>query len=350
MQIFFKTIDLYHRIKLKKIGIIFLFSLTSFILMPSLQIFATDRLGCLTCHRYPGLVILEKTGTFKTLHIDEERHLSSPHGKVDCRQCHDQVNQIPHSGFSEVECTKNCHLEDREKVLAMKPTFPLFHKEERFVITRLEDRSPCRVCHPLYPHSANHKVRAILNMHTGYLLCEVCHLKKKDPGMVSYDWKSPEVFEFSGEPYGTVKKRELPTAKKTENVISKMLKIFSHEDIEGQTVTTEYLLSRIAAYSVEKNRKRLLLNTEDNEKAKSYLAREKDLGREKKEKELQYFHRDIARKEISVACNGCHSPDGMLDYNDLGFNKKRTTDLEYMNIKSLVTKYDVFYLPNLFGQ
>jgi hypothetical protein len=335
---------------LKKFGIIFLFSLSCFILIPSLQIFASDRLGCLTCHRYPGLVILEKSGTFKTLHIDEERHLSSPHGKVDCRQCHDQVNQIPHSGFSEVDCTTNCHLDDKEKVLATKPTFHLFHKEERFVITRLEDKSSCRVCHPLYPHSANHKVRALLNMHTGYLVCEVCHLKIKDFDMVTYNWKSPEVFEFTGEPYGTVKKREIPKAKKTENVISKMLKIFSHEDIEGQTVTTEYLLSRIAAYSVEKSRKNLLLNTEDNEKAKSYLAREKDLSQEKKEEELQYFHRDIARKEISVACNGCHSPDGMLDYVGLGFNKTRTKDLEYMNIKSLVTKYDVFYLPNLFGQ
>jgi hypothetical protein len=335
---------------LKKFGIIILFPLIFFILIPSIPGSASDRLGCLTCHRYPGLVILEKSGTFKTLHIDEQRHLSSPHGKVDCRQCHDQVNQIPHSGFSEVDCTTNCHLEDKEKVLATKPTFHLYHQDERFAITRLDHRSSCRVCHPLYPHSSNHKVSALLNMHTGFFLCEVCHLKKEGFSKVTYGWRSPEVFEFTGKPYGTVRKREVSGEKKTENVISKMLKMFSHEDIEGERVKTEYLLSRIGVYSGEKDRKNLIVNTVDIEQAESFLIREKEMSQETREKKLQYFHRDIARKEISVACNGCHSHESMLDYKGLGFDEKRAKDLEYMNIKSLVTKYDVFYLPNLFGQ
>ncbi|TNF55726.1 hypothetical protein EP227_02020, partial [bacterium] len=260
---------------MKNLGIIFLITLTCFILIPSHQILASDRLGCLTCHRYPGLVILEKSGVFKTLHIDEEKHLSSPHGKVDCRQCHDVVNQIPHSGFSEVDCTTNCHLEDRDKVLATKPAFPMFHKDERFAITRLDHKSSCRVCHPLYPHSSNHKVRALLNMHTGFFLCEVCHLKKEHFSDVTFDWRSPEVFEFTGEPYGTVKKREVPMEKKTENVISKMLKMFAHEDIKGKEVKTEYLLSRIAVYSGAKGSKTLITNTVDIEQAESFLMREK---------------------------------------------------------------------------
>jgi hypothetical protein len=326
------------------------FIIFSFVFFVAATGTASDRLGCLTCHRYPGLVKLEAPTQFKVLHIDEEKHLLSPHGKVDCRQCHVNVNQIPHVDITEVECTTSCHLEDKTKIDTTKPALEIYHRDERFAITKMVDRSSCRACHPLYPHSENHKVRALLNMHNGYLVCEVCHLKIQDPADVFYDWKSPEVFEFIGEPYGTHEKREVETERETENVITKMLNILlSEEKVTEEKPEPEYLISRIAAFSEVKGRKTLLMNTSDNEKAREYLSREKSMQKEEKEKELRYFHRDIARKEISVACNGCHSPDGILDFKKLGFNEKRVKDLEYMNIKSMVTKYDVFYLPNLFG-
>jgi hypothetical protein len=71
---------------------------------------------------------------------------------------------------------------------------------------------------------------------------------------------------------------------------------------------------------------------------------------QEKKKQLKYFHRDIEKEEVNLACNECHSPEGILDFERLGFDPKRTKDLQYMNLKSLVTKYDVFYLPNLFGK
>jgi hypothetical protein len=70
---------------------------------------------------------------------------------------------------------------------------------------------------------------------------------------------------------------------------------------------------------------------------------------DEREKELAYFHKDIEKKEISVACNECHSVNGILDFNKLGFDEKKTKDLIYLNIKGLVTKYKTFYFPNLFG-
>ncbi len=324
-----------------------LFFLTFCVALPCV---ASDGYGCLTCHRYPGLVKLEKSGTFKTFHIDEEKQLASAHGEVDCRECHIEVNQIPHTDMTGVDCTTRCHLEDREKIDTSKPALKLFHKSERFVITKVDDKSSCRVCHPLYPHSEDHKARALLNMHTGYLVCDVCHLKKEDVKNITFDWKEPELFEYTGEPYGTHEKRRVKMKREPENVISKMLKIFDRENNEGETHRTEHLLSRIAVYSIANGKKQLLINTRDCEKAEEYKAREKNLLPEEKATELAYFHSDIARKEVSVACNDCHVPDGMLDFRQLGFNEKRAKDLEYMNIKSLVTKYDVFYLPNLFGQ
>ncbi len=312
---------------------------------------ATDRLGCLTCHQYPGLVKLEKPDTFKVLHIDEEKHLASKHGKVDCRQCHVEINQIPHTDMTNVECTTSCHAEDREKITAMRSDLSAYHKEERFAITGIDDKSSCNECHPLYPHSKNIKVRALVNMHSGFLLCEVCHLKKENQANLSYDWKKPEKVFFTGEPYGTHEMQETKSSPKKKGVISRMLKIFSSDESGSEADTkTTYTISRIAPFSVVAGKKTLIMNTHDNQKAIEFKTREKSLSPEKREKELNAFHKNIARKEVSTACNGCHSANGILDFKKLGFDSRKIKDLQYLNIKSLVTKYDVFYLPNLFGQ
>ncbi len=310
--------------------------------------FAEDHGGCLTCHRYPGLVRLERSGDFKVLHIDEEKHLGSSHAKTDCRQCHTKTTQVPHTDVTGVSCTEKCHLEEKEKIAALDPAYLTdFHKEERFAITMIEDRSSCRVCHPLYPHSSNNKVRAFLNMHTGFLICESCHLQKEKYENLVYEWKDPEAFEFVGEPYGMHLQREKKPKKK--DMMSKMLKMFSSDKESSEGSRTEYFISRIAVFSSDIGSKRNLENTEDIEKAEAFMEKAGSLDAAEKEKELEYFHRDIARKGITAACDECHSTKGVLDFKALGFSDKRAKDLEYMNIKSLLTKYDTFVIPNLFG-
>jgi hypothetical protein len=187
-------------------------------------------------------------------------------------------------------------------------------------------------------------------MHTGFMLCEVCHLKKENLNNITYEWKEPEEFEFIGEPYGTHQKKEIKNKTEKKSIISKMLRIFSSEEDESEeTHKTIYLISRIAVYKKTDGNKELLINTSDIEAAKEFLKNEENLKSEERQKKLNYFHRDIAKKEISVACNECHSPTGILDFRKLGFDEKKAQDLEYLNIKSLVTKYETFYLPNLFG-
>jgi hypothetical protein len=78
------------------------------------------------------------------------------------------------------------------------------------------------------------------------------------------------------------------------------------------------------------------------------MANKKNLQPEIEKEKLTFFHRDVERKVISVACNECHSADGILDFEKLGFDKKKTKHLIYINIKGLVTKYKVFYFPKLF--
>jgi hypothetical protein len=333
----------------KNILLLLLTAIAGLLLNISDTSFAEDHSGCLTCHRYPGLVRLEKSGDFKVFHIDEEKHLESSHGKTDCRQCHPKTTSVPHTDVTGVNCTEKCHLEEKGKINAVDPAYLAdFHKEERFAITRIDDRSSCMVCHPLYPHSSNNKVRAFLNMHTGFLICESCHLQKEKYDNLVYEWKDPEAFEFVGEPYGMHIKRESKT-KKSRGMISKMLRILSSDKESPDGNRTEYLISRIAVFSSDAGSKRNLENTGDIEKAEAFIEKAGSLDAAEKEKDLKYFHRGIARKGITAACDECHSTKGVLDFRALGFSDKRAKDLEYMNIKSLLTKYDTFVIPNLFG-
>ena len=287
---------------------------------------ALDEGGCLTCHQYPGLVRHEKSDGFTVLHIDEEKFFHSAHGKFRCTQCHTTVAKVPHTGESRVDCTTECHQGHNGKILP--PNYPVsdFHKKEQSYIVRLEDPSSCRVCHPLYPHRDNQVVRALLNMHTGFMLCEVCHIKRGKFKNITYEWHDTENADFSGKPFGTY---------------------YNPHTREAQP--SEHFISRLAAYAAEKGKKRALMNTWDTAKAGEFMLQEKDLNPDDKKKELAYFHRDIEKKEISVACDECHSSHSILDFDKLGFDEKEANHLIYLNIKGLVTKYKVFYFPHLFG-
>ncbi|HBH61207.1 MAG TPA: hypothetical protein DDX85_05600 [Nitrospiraceae bacterium] len=339
-----------NKIEKFRLTIILLLLGASFIFTIPAPSYAMDRGGCLTCHRYPGLVKYEKPDKLKVLHISEDKYLLSSHAKVECRECHPKTVQIPHTNVTDVECTVTCHASDKEKVDTIDRSYLTnFHKEQRFAITRLDDESSCRVCHPLYPHSQHNKVRALLNMHTGFMLCEVCHIKDRNQLSVSYDWKKPEEFEFTGEPYGTHEKNVDNAEEKPDSVISKMLKILDDPKEPAEAAKVRHFISRIAVYRTENGINKLIINTEDNQKAGEFIKNEKRLSPADREKDLIFFHRHIAKKEISVACDECHSPKGIIDFRKLGFSESKAKDLQYLNIKGLVTKYDTFYIPNLFG-
>ena len=302
-------------------------SISFLIFLATSSCLALDEGGCLTCHQYPGLVKQENPDGFKVLHIDEEKYFSSPHGKLRCTECHTTITKVPHTGETRVDCTTNCHQGRNGKVLP--PNYPLrnFHRKEQSYIVSLQDPSSCRACHALYPHSENKVVRALLNMHTGFMLCDVCHINRNKFKQLSYEWHDTENAEFSGNPFGTY-----------------------YNPHTSQAQPSEHFISRIAAYTSEKGKKRALMNTWDSGKADEFIKKEKNLSTEEKNKAMAYFHQDIEKKQISLACDECHSSHSILEFGKLGFDRKKTNDLMYLNIKGLVTKYKVFYFPRLFGQ
>jgi len=286
--------------------------------------FALDEGGCLTCHRFPGLVRQAGDDGFKVLHIDEARYVRSAHGKTDCRQCHTRVTKVPHTGEISVNCNTKCHLEIKQKDRIKNFPLKSIHKQEQSFIKRLDDETACRVCHPLYPHSENKLVRALLNMHTGFMLCEVCHLKKESVADCTYDWNDTENATFSGEPFGTY-----------------------YNPKTDKSPTSEHFISRIAVFAKDNGNRVLVIDSKDVRQADEFLLKEKSLSTDQKTQALDYFHRQIAKKEISVACDECHSSHSILNFRHLGFDPKKTHNLMVLNIKGLVTKYETFYFPQM---
>ena len=288
---------------------------------------AMDPEGCFTCHQYPGLVTFRPPDKLKILHIDESGYLKSAHGSLECRQCHVTIEKIPHTDESQVDCTTQCHLEEKDKQRIAAYPLAGFHAAEQSAIVRLEDGTSCRACHPLYPHSQNIKVRAFLNLHAGFMLCEVCHLNRDKYTNIVYDWNGAEVADFKGRPFGTFYNPKL-----------------------NQVEKSEHFLSRISVFQKKNSQKKRLVNTWDTPAAVEYMRKQNSLTAEQKSERLAFFHRDIHRAEISVACDECHSHHSILDFEQLGFNKAMTNNLMNLNIKGLVTKYKVFYFPHLFDQ
>ena len=92
------------------------------------------------------------------------------------------------------------------------------------------------------------------------------------------------------------------------------------------------------------------MNTWDTADAREFILKQKNLSAAAQQKRLDFFHRDINRKEISVACNECHAEKSILDFKALGFDEKTHNNLVNLNIKGLVTHYKTFYFPQLFDK
>ena len=298
----------------------------SFLISQPLVGLARDESGCFTCHRYPGLVRPEKNH-IKALHIDEEAFLKSPHGKLSCKQCHPDIVKVPHTGQNTVQCiTTQCHASDKERAIVAKFPLKTLHEKEQYVMVSLQDDSSCGVCHGLYPHSQNPMVRALLNMHTGFMTCELCHLKRTDLGKVSYQWKGPERAVFTGNHFG-----------------------FRYDPKTGVVRTKENAVWRLAVSVDQAGGKQMVTHTQDTQDATRFLLEEKKMDKADRKRQLNYFHRDVARKEASAACKECHSHNGILNFRKLGFDEATSDYLMNLNLAGLVAKYKVFYFPDLFG-
>lgn len=282
--------------------------------------------GCFTCHQYPGLVRLEKTGEMKVLHIDSEAYFKSPHAELGCRECHAGISSVPHAGEDKTTCiTAQCHASKEGLAQLESGKGKKIHAGQQSALSHIKAQSSCDLCHPIYPHSKEVFARVVLNLHTTYIICEVCHYKKEEFESVSYDWISTDEVQFFGKPYG------------------------SYYDPRQQKATSSTnSISRIAPYVYKDGKKILLMTSWDMLKTRIFEEQEPELTLHQKNLGMRHLHRDIGKMEVIEACDTCHAKQGMLDFRRLGFSETRIQQLQTINTKGILQKYETFHMPQIF--
>ena len=71
---------------------------------------AADQIDCLICHKYRGLSRVDEQGNFRLFYINDELFESGPHRRNNCRDCHADIDRIPHKTANKIDCTKQCHI------------------------------------------------------------------------------------------------------------------------------------------------------------------------------------------------------------------------------------------------
>ena len=186
-----------------------------------------------------------------------------------------------------------------------------FHMVDEY-ITKPESNPPlCLMCHGTYPHSKEKKVRSILNFHTGFIACAVCHARKK-PGDKSIDfvWIDNETGEIT-------------------------------DSVQGQygKYPAKIFLIKITADGHKK-----IYRPVDNQTARQFLLTKDKYSPDQVAQAKIKMHEHISSEP--VFCSDCHKRDGYLDYAKLGFPMQRINHLNSSEIVGMIEKYKTFYLPS----
>lgn len=186
-----------------------------------------------------------------------------------------------------------------------------FHMTDEYV-TRKEPILPlCSTCHGTYPHSKEKKVRAILNFHTGFIACSVCHARK-EPGTKDIifkwvHWKTGEILDKVKGEYGKYPAEIFPV-------------------------------------KIDDKGRKTIFRPVDYQSAKHYLLIRQKLTSDQIAQAKIKLHEHISEKP--VFCSDCHKKDGYLDFIKLGFSRQRVNHLNSTEVVGMIQKYKTFYLPS----
>ena len=202
-----------------------------------------------------------------------------------------------------------------ERILKGKEPIPRahFHVTDKNIF-RLEAEPPlCLKCHGIYPHTKEKKNMSFLNLHTGFMACEVCHVQKDFKGSSHYfAWVDLETGKKSMKAKGGYGKYDA--------------KIVPVKKVKGRHERLDKLI---------------------DEKFQDFYSSLKEM-------QYQAEHRDDLMKiheynlsKKAVICLDCHKKDGYLDFSTLGFPRRRINQLTSSEVSRMVGKYETFYIPKM---
>lgn len=165
-----------------------LFALTAiFLFVLSAPVYSDDEMNCVLCHKHRGLSRIDENGQFRLFYINQELFDSGPHRRVDCKDCHADIEQIPHEPAKKVDCTQECHIVEPsgqtnfshkavEKTLAKSVHGRL--DDNGLPKEHQEDYPDCKSCHdqPVYRPFSIYKGEKIAGVSKRAISrCKSCH-------------------------------------------------------------------------------------------------------------------------------------------------------------------------------
>jgi hypothetical protein len=210
------------------------------------------------------------------------------------------------------------------KLITHKPdTVPRdhFHMIDKYVEPQRQNQPVCVICHRLYAHGKDKKVRAILNMHEGYIACYVCHSRRDDvhregkaataDKRIEFLWVDRETGEFTN---------------KVEGEYGKYPAQIFPVEYSGQE--TGHIFTPIRQEDAQEFLKILPGLTKDQ----ALEARAK-------------LHEPLSKEAVS--CEDCHKKDGYLNFKSLGFPQQRIDHLTSTEFVGMINNYKTFHLPSV---
>ena len=185
-----------------------------------------------------------------------------------------------------------------------------FHVTEETVSQKEPFQPLCITCHGTLPHSKEKKVRSLLNFHTGFMSCTVCHVRKTPDG-------KDYLFEW-------VDRRTGRMTMSVEGSFGKYpAKIFPVEISAGGHQEIYHPVSEKAA--------------------KEFLELKDQFTPDQMAQAKIKLHERLTTKP--VLCKDCHRKNGYFDFQKLGFPQNRIDNLTSNEVVGMIEKYETFYLP-----
>lgn len=189
-----------------------------------------------------------------------------------------------------------------------------FHLLDKTVYTDVENAPICLQCHGNFCHVQSEKLRSFYNMHTFFLACETCHIRKQEREGVAFKWFDDKTGEIVTAIQGG-----------NGNYGAKIVPVTFGEGGE---------LKRLDEFPEDK-------------KALDFI-KNKDTYTEEEKKNFTEVCMKKHISEKAVACEECHQKNGYLDYPALGYEPARSAELSRIEIVEMSKDYEDFYLPTMF--
>lgn len=185
-----------------------------------------------------------------------------------------------------------------------------FHMLDEHV-TQAEPYQPlCLTCHGTYPHNKDEKVRAILNFHTGYMACAVCHARKAAGDATrTFAWvdrQSGAISKTTTGEYGKYPAKIFPVQKESDGTFKIFRPVDEHAAAEYLKYKERYTPDQVSQVKIK-------------------------------------LHERLSAKPI--LCTECHRKKGYFDFADIGFPARRVDNLVSTEVAGMVEKYETFYMP-----